>query len=97
MVLPSCLSGVSWVERSISKGLANGVGRPMLSFRDLPLPLMNSILAGKLIAFRIELALRLRVCPEVKVLDRDAAVGAAKLEETLALRVGGADADLVFV
>jgi hypothetical protein len=69
----------------------------MLSFRDLPLPFMNSILAGRLIAFRIELALRLRACPDVMVLDRDAAVGAAKLEETLALRVGGADADLVFV
>lgn len=45
----------------------------------------------------MELALRLRAWPDVIVLDREAAVGAAKLEERLALRVGGADADLVFM
>lgn len=42
----------------------------------------------------MELALRLRACPDVEVLDRDAAVGAANRDERLALRVGGADADL---
>lgn len=67
----------------------------MLSLRDLPLHLMESILAGRLIALRMELALRFRAWPEVIVLDRDATVGAAKLEERLALRVGGADADLM--
>lgn len=68
----------------------------MLSFRVLPFPLIKSILAGKLIAWRSELALRLRAWPD---LERDAAVGAAKLEvrsnplreEMLALRLGGAD------
>lgn len=94
MALPLCLSAVGC---SSSKGLANGVGRPMLSLRDLLLPFMKSILAGRLIACRMELALRLRAWPDVIYLDRDAAVGAAKLEERLALRVGGADEDLVFI
>ena len=90
MALPICVSDVP-------KGLAKGDGWPMLSLRDLPLHLIESILAGRLIALRIELALRFRAWPEVIVLERDAAVGAAKLEERLALRVGGADADLICV
>jgi len=84
------------VERSMAKGLASGVGWLMLSLRDLPFPFMKSILAGKLIAWRIELALTLREWFGVVVLDREAAVGAAKpapaslsFDETLALRLGG--------
>ena len=46
---------------------------------------------------RIELALRFRACPMVR--EREAAVGAAKLEvkveERLALRLGSADVDLL--
>jgi hypothetical protein len=89
--LPMSLRGVLWLERSTSKGLANGVGRPMMSFLDLLLPFIDPILA------RIELALRFRACPIV--LEREAAVGAAKLEvkleERLALRLGSAEVDLL--
>lgn len=63
----------------------------MVSFLILFLPLIDPILT------RIELALRFRACPMVR--EREAAVGAAKLEvnveERLALRLGSADVDLL--